>query len=329
MAPVMGVVGMLVATGASAGASAPADGGEGFMGRLWDSAERALSAVARGMPHPPVPVKVTYSPAVIGTWDPAFGDAIDLAVAPGHLALLNADALRIATFPGPVWNDVKITEPVAIRPRDPVGAIAIWREGQALQIVARSSAHGGLISGHPVEAGEDDGGYPVCPGVTATLAAGRNYFSAASVPLPGKAGAIYNIECHDFIDTQGWPARAIGAVSLTGILAIRVTRSCPDGAAGCTPGTVWEGHIDGVGDAFALTDLNRDGRIDAVVSSATAPGDPDEARVLLHVDDDLTVVFSQPFPGGIAAMATGDIDASGDEDVVVADRYSLWRLDQP
>ena len=95
------------------------------------------------------------------------------------------------------------------------------------------------------------------------------------------------------------------------------------------PATNYE--VPGVGVAFDVGDVDRDGRIDVAYAGAGAPGDPDAVRVV-PVSDPRRTLFRRAFTGGVAAVALVDLDGNGAHEVIAAvrlpgsPRVDLWRL---
>jgi hypothetical protein len=88
-----------------------------------------------------------------------------------------------------------------------------------------------------------------------------------------------------------------------------------------------------VGDRIALADLDGDGAIELLTTSASAPGEPDHL-VLRRLDEAVqtsTVLFRSPLSGGsVVAVAVGHLDYGDRKDGVLAEQVGaetlLWRL---
>jgi hypothetical protein len=88
-----------------------------------------------------------------------------------------------------------------------------------------------------------------------------------------------------------------------------------------------------VGDRVVVSDLDSDGSLDVLTTSASAPGDTDHV-VLRRLDPDLatsSVVFRSPLSGGsIAALAVGHLDYDARADAVLVEEVGgetvIWRL---
>ncbi|MEO6775050.1 MAG: hypothetical protein ABI467_18940 [Kofleriaceae bacterium] len=204
-------------------------------------------------------------------------------------------------------------------PRDPVGAAVI--EGRTL--VASSSRfvrglrvgwRGKQLVGDPGEPGIE-----LCAGERVPLVPGRDYFGDASA-------GYYGVRCKDLADPAGHVVRLRATLGLTGTLDVAVSR-CEGDA--CQPTNAVT--IAKAGTAFALTDLDRDGRPDLVFASASAPGEPDEVRVVTLGDDERKTRLKKAFTaGGVAALAVGDFDGApaiiAAVRLIGSTRVDLWRL---
>jgi hypothetical protein len=93
-------------------------------------------------------------------------------------------------------------------------------------------------------------------------------------------------------------------------------------------------EYSGIGTAFAVADVDRDGTPELVSSAAGPPGDPDTLRVLSLGDDEKKPRLKKAFTaGGIVGIAVGDFDGNGAPEAVIAvrivgaTRVDLWRLE--
>lgn len=143
-----------------------------------------------------------------------------------------------------------------------------------------------------------------------------------------KGESFYGQRCRDELPlAEGGRARAVARLPVDGPLKVMVQPRC-DGGAGCPPRHF---ELPGVGVAFDVGDVDRDGRIDVAYAGAGAPGDPDAVRVV-PVTDPRRTLFRRAFTGGVAAVALVDLDGDGAAEVIAAvrlpgsPRVDLWRL---
>ncbi len=232
----------------------------------------------------------------------------------------------------------------AARPRDPVGTLVLAREpgSQGAEIWARSSesARGvalAMRAGGLEELRQLDG-FPLCAGASAQLAPGRNFFLAAQTtwraPAPALPADYYAVTCAGgMVNPEGRPLRATAALATDGTLSVRVERSCRPDDAACAANPSLETTVSGVGTAYVIADVDRDGRPELISASDRAPGDPDRVTVRSARGSLWKQVYQRGFSGGVAGVAAGDLDGDGDIDVVAAvrligsDRVDLWALD--
>jgi len=217
-------------------------------------------------------------------------------------------------------------EPAVPASRDVVGVAVV--DGNA--VVAAVSAwatelrvewRGKTLTGKPGAAG-----FRVC-GDRLQLSPGRNHFREGDDALFGARCSV------DLTDAAGYPLRVRGELSAAGTLDITVARCDADGA-GCRPAGAYA--IKDVGYAFEIADVERDGTPDAIVSSASAPGDGDAIRVIPLSGSTLgKPAAAKTFIGGVAGIAVADGDGDGVADVLAvvrlagATRADLWRLYEP
>jgi hypothetical protein len=209
-------------------------------------------------------------------------------------------------------------------PRDAVGTAVI--EGREL-VAAVSGYASELRVSWQVQQGKSvlaaqlhsvSAGFLVCTGERAQLVPGKNHFTTNA----------YAVRCRtNLVDRAGHPLRLRAELAMTGKLAVAL-ESCPGGAC-----RMLGGHdFSGVGVAFELTDVDRDGTPDVIVSSASAPGDPDTIKVHSLGGDPKKPLFKKKFNGGVAGLATMDGDGDGAVEVIAAVRLAgatvidLWRL---
>lgn len=254
--------------------------------------------------------------------------------------------------------------PAAIRPRDPVATVAV--DAAAGELMAGSSSYARSVrarwQGGSLTVLEELDGLPLCAHQRGQLVVGRNYFLelAAREPRTGATGAtgtaspggdarepslgaqwrkdpaagkdkgesFYGQRCRDELPlAEGGRARAVARLPVDGPLKVTVQPRC-DGGAACPPRHF---ELPGVGVAFDVGDVDRDGRIDVAYAGAGAPGDPDAVRVV-PVTDPRRTLFRRAFTGGVAAVALVDLDGDGAAEVIAAvrlpgsPRVDLWRL---
>lgn len=249
--------------------------------------------------------------------------------------------------------------PAAIRPRDPVATVAV--DAAAGELMAGSSSYARSVRARWQRGAlvvlEELDGLPLCAHQRGQLVAGRNYFlelatssssSASSTTSGGdarepalgaqwrkdpaagkdKGESFYGQRCRDELPlADGGRARAVARLPVDGPLKVMVQPRC-DGGAGCPPRHF---ELPGVGVAFDVGDVDRDGRIDVAYAGAGAPGDPDAVRVV-PVTDPRRTLFRRAFTGGVAAVALVDLDGDGAAEVIAAvrlpgsPRVDLWRL---
>jgi hypothetical protein len=94
-------------------------------------------------------------------------------------------------------------------------------------------------------------------------------------------------------------------------------------------------QIAGIGTEFAMVDLDGDGALELVASSARAPGTGDALTIYKLAADGSAKVLRRgsALSGGIAGIAAGDFDGDGQIDIAAAvrlpgsTRSDLWILD--
>lgn len=333
--------GRLVVLGALAIAVAPARAAgptpDAYLARLAELVRvRVEALVAARAPQlvPPVPRVVAWRAVKVAPLDlgaPLLAVATaDLDGQPGgELYAVTTRAVVAVGFRGgaPVeLGRVAFSGDPATPPsRDPVGSVVVERGA----LIAAASGWArelrvGWAAGKLVAAAGDvvaTAGFLLCPGERAALAPGRNYFA-----LPGgPAGAV---RCRgDLVDRDGTPLRVRAELGLTGRLAVAVERCATP--ATCLPLPAHE--LARVGAAFAIADVDRDGTPEVIASDHSAPGEPDQVRVVTLGGDDKRGVFRRAFPTGVAGLATVDVDGDGEPEVVALvragwQRVDVWRL---
>ena len=216
-------------------------------------------------------------------------------------------------------------EPASPMPRDVVATAVV--EGGALVASASPWAKSLRVTwnGKALAGALGEPGFALCPGVVAQLAPGRNYFGDATT-------GHYGMRCQSaLVEPDGRPIRVRAQLSLANQLAIEVER-CAAANLGCQPASKLE--LAGVGVAFEIGDVDRDGRPEAIYSAAGAPGDPDLLKIVTLGDDDKKQAkLKKTFSGGIAGIALVDLDGNGAPEVVAAvrlagaSRVDLWRVE--
>lgn len=318
-----------------AGSTPARAGDDAYLGRLAISVTERLDALAAAhVPKvvPPVPVRVTWKPARLGSLDLG-GPLAALAAADldgdGRFELYAVTAhevIGIAIRGGKAieLGRVAFSGPRAVpEPRDVVGtAVALGSE-----LVVASSAwvnelrvawQGKKLVGQP-----GGPGFLVCPQERASLVAGRNYFGPA-------ASAFYGVRCRDdLVDPSGYPMRVRAQLALTGRLGVTIEK-CAAGGKLCRPDAAFE--LAGAGVAFEIADVDRDGTPEVVVSDDAAPGDPDFVKVVSAAAPAGKPLFKKTFQAGVAGLAAVDSDGDGVGEVIAAvrlagaTRVDLWRL---
>jgi hypothetical protein len=302
-----------------------------------------LAAAAR-----PIPVMVRWSPRRIATLDVGgalgalLGADLDGNKAPELYAVTDQAVIAYSLADGKVRELSRLPfrgDPAPIRPRDPVATVAV--DVGAGELLAGSSSFAHSVRARwqagALVALEEPAGLPLCAHQRAELAPGRNYF----VDAPGEQGrdskerkirghdgkdGSFGMRCRSELTLRdGQAATAVARLSVQGALQISVQPQCE---AGC-PAHRYE--LTGVGVAFDLGDVDRDGDLDVAYAGAGAPGDPDAVRVVTAADPRRTL-FRRAFTGGVAAVALVDLDGDGAAEVIAAvrlpgsPRVDLWRL---
>jgi hypothetical protein len=296
-----------------------------FLARLITSsrAEAAKLAAAR-VPKlvPPVPVKVAWKPVRLGSLD--LGGQL-VTVESGDLdgdgkgeiyAVTQREVLAIG-----LDKKAKILartaytgEPSSRLPRDLFGTAVIENNtlvakcsGWASEL--RASWSGKSFVGTVADA---SAGNLVCKGERLQPVAGRNHFGDVATP-------IYDVRCRtDLVDPEGKPISARATLGATKMVVIANAKTY---------------ELRDYGVAFALGDVDRDGKPEIVVTGASAPGDPDAVKVITLGGDEKKGLFRKSFQGGVAGVAIVDGDGDGITEVIAvvrlvgSPRVDIWRLD--
>ncbi|HUH04599.1 MAG TPA: VCBS repeat-containing protein [Kofleriaceae bacterium] len=340
-----------------AGGADPHDSDAAFVDELWRQATAALEqAVAARIPplRPPVPVPVTWRARRMGTVDlqaPLLAlTAVDLdADGTSELvALTTREVLLLRRVDSRRVDVVGRLElpagPSSLRPRDPVGQLAVIAGANGPEVLARASgsARGLAVALREGKLAELRGfdGFPVCDLGSVTLEGSRNYFARASLvwrdpkQAPALAGDFYATGCaNGMVDVAGRPLDSFAVLATDGTLALRFERRCRDEDAECRSNPVFETTLTNVGIAFAVGDIDNDGLPEVISANDQPPGDPDRVSVYTPRGSRWQRVFQHGFSGGIAGIAIGDFDGDGAMDVATAvrlvgsDRVDLWSLD--
>ena len=317
----------------------------GFGARLADRAGALLEAAsaARVPPRrPPTPIAVKWKAKKLGAVDlgaplvamtsgdlDGDGRAEVVAVTEREVIVLAPQGRRalaaVARAPLP-------DEAPAIEPRQPVAAAVVVpaARGGELRVRASTAARGAryaLDGGELRETGAQ-AGYPLCADREAELVRGKNLFDDAAGPLWGAACG------RGLVDKEGRALRVDAGLAAGGALAVTVAARCAPDETDCPAARTIA--IDGVGVAFVIADVDRDGRPEVITSAASPPGDQDRVtvRTLPAAGTKLgKPIFTRKFSGGIGGLVADDVDGDGDVEVIAAvrlpgaERVDLWLLD--
>lgn len=314
--------------------AAPARAGsEDYFARLAAAAKRSADEVIAARPPklvPPVAVTPAWKPVRIGSIDPGAplvalvsadldrdGKAELYAVTTREVIALGIANKRVTE----IGRVAFAGEPAMPASRDPVGtAIVVGGElvasSSAWESDLRASWREGVLQARPGQAGA-----LVCPGERLARVPGRNHFGDPAAP-------VYGIRCAELVDPIGAPIK-LRAVLTGPKLEVTVERCGATG--GCLP--VAKHDLKDYGSVFAIADVDRDGRPEAIVTGAGAPGDPDAIKVITLGGDTKKGLFRKTFQSGVVGIGVGDSDGDGVVEVVVATRLAgttlvdLWRLD--
>jgi hypothetical protein len=294
----------------------------------------ALAAAHAPKLVPPVPVKVAWRPVRLGS--------LDLGAPLAALAAADLDGdgkseLYAVTAREVVGIGIRASKATELgrvafagqravaEPREVVGT-ALVDGGELVAAVSgwatelRVAWQGKKLVGQP-----GGPGFLVCPQERAALVPGRNYFGPAANPF-------YAVRCRDdLVDASGYPLRIRAVLGLAGKLGVTIEK-CAAGGKPCKQEAAFE--VPGVGAAFEIADVDRDGTPEVIVSDDAAPGDPDFVKVMTPAGAAQgKALYKKPFQAGVAGIATMDADGDGVAEVVAAvrlagaTRVDLWRLD--
>jgi hypothetical protein len=310
------------------------DGHDDYLRRLAATVRARLDdagASHRARMVPPVPVAVKWKPQKIGSLD--LGAPIAAVAAAdldgdrrAELYVVTAREVIAASVANKVHELGRVAftgDPAVPAPRDVVGTAVI--EGGALVAAASGWAKDLRVQwdGKALSAKPGAGGLRVC-GERLPLASGRNHFRDGTA-------AMFGARCRDdLVDPAGAPLHVRGELSAAGALDVSVERCAADGNA-CLPAGTF--RYKDVGVAFDIADVERNGTLDLVVSSACPPGDADAVRVIPLGTPAGKPTFKKSFNGGVAGVVVADVDGDGVPEVLCvvrlagATRVDVWRLD--
>lgn len=294
-----------------------------FLARLITSSRAEMAKlVASRAPKlvPPVPVKVAWRPVRLGSLDLG---ALLVTVEAGDLdgdgkgelyAVTQREVLAIGLDKrAKILARVPYTgEPSSRLPRDLFGTAVI--DGSSLVAKCSGWAQELRVSWSKKQLvgalADATGGNLVCKNERLVPVAGRNHFGDAANP-------IYDVRCKDLVDPEGKPLAARAT------LGSKLLVTAGDKTF----------ELKDYGVAFALGDVDRDGRPEIVVTGANAPGDPDAVKVMTLGGDEKKGLFRKTFQGGVAGVAIVDGDGDGITEVIAvvrlvgSPRVDIWRLD--
>lgn len=305
---------------------------EATFARLANEAQHALARrMAAKSPKlvPPVPIKVAWRAVRIGSIDVG-GPLVALGAADldkdGRAELYAVTTREVVAIGAANKKAIELgrvpyTGAVAVpASRDPVGTITV-EQGQivastsAWDVELRVTRQGPNLIGQLGSAGS-----LVCPGERLVRMPGRNHFGDLQQPL-------YGVRCADLVDPLGAPIKVRAAIVGTK-LEVSVER-CTQ--TGCLP--VAKHELKEYGSAFAVADVDRDGKPEVVVTGSGAPGDADAVKVITLGGDEKKGLFRRTFNGGVVGVVVADADGDGAAEVIAAvrlagaTRVDLWRLD--
>ena len=210
-------------------------------------------------------------------------------------------------------------------PRDVVATAVV--EGGELVASVSSFANSLRVSrrGKTLAGAAGAPGFVLCPGETAQLAPGRNYFG-------DQASTRFIVRCRaGLVDGDGRALRVRGDLALAGKLDIAIER-CAAAGVGCQP--LARHDYGSVGVAFEFADLDRDGKPEVIYAADGAPGDPDILKVVTIGDDDRKWKLRKSFTaGGIPGIGVADLDGDGVPEAIAAvrlvgaTRVDFWRVE--
>jgi hypothetical protein len=330
----------VLSAGVALAGDPPARRDLGWWVRRGDAALAAALARRAPVLTPPVPVAVAWlaHPRRLASLDlgapllAMVGSDLDGDRKAELYAITERDVIALDVAAGKVVERARAPlpgEPPAIRPRDAVATACFEHPGAPeLRVRASTGARGarfGWSGGALAELGATPD-FPVCTGKTLDLVPGRNHFGSKDQP-------IYDVRCrNDLVDAAGTPLAITAELGAAGALAVKIAPGC----ARCA-GTATALVVPGIGTAYAIADLDRDGVVEVVAAGAGAPGDKDAIKVIEATAEG--VAKKKPahrtgFAGGVVAIVVTDIDGDGAEEVIGATRLrgtakvDLWQLNK-
>ena len=252
-------------------------------------------------------------------------DVIVLDVARGRRTLV-----EVARIPLPADRPL-------IEPRDAVGAVVVAENPAEIWARASTSARGARYTFAPGALHETGASpaFPQCapiggdPARSADLVPGKDYFGGDG------AARVFAVRCRDdLVDESGRAMISVATLGPGGVLDVDLRTRCAASDKACPP----ERHVQvpGVGVAFAIADVDHDGKPDVIASGDGAPGDPDPIAVYSLAPGAVAATkpaYRKKFSGGVAGIIAADLDGNGDLEVVAAvrlpgaARVDLWILD--
>lgn len=307
-----------------------ADDGSPFTQRVVDDLRvRVAELVAARVPPlvPPTPVAVAWKAVKLGSLE--LGAPL-LATAAADIDGDGLDELFAVTSEMVIAISLKGTKPAEVgrvafvgpravpAPRQPIGTAYI----ETNELVAAASPWanelritwaGGKLTGR---AGTT--GFGVCAGERLSLVSGRNYFTPD----------ILAVRCRtDLVDKDGVGLRV--RAQLAGKHKLAVSSEKCRGTT-CEASVAFE--VGTAGAAFALSDVDRNGTPEVIISGAGAPGDADAVKVIAVGGEKKKGLFRKSFTGGVAAIEVVSRGPNDAARVIAAVRLSgatrvdLWRL---
>ncbi len=248
------------------------------------------------------------------------------------VALLRMKDSKIA-----IESLLPIDEPRSITgPRSSVGQIEFVADRALVRSSRLSKGVMFSLSGKELRKETSISGFPFCGDGKAELVTGRDYFEQITskskrfgfTPVPKR---FYSSRCVDHIfDSTNRRMHILGLVSTDRVLHIY----CDRGGKPCRASPAQNREYRGVGSVFGITDVNRDGSPEVLVSSARPPGDTDSVTVYARKQESVVEVFKAAFKTGIVGISSGDFTGQGRRQVWVGARepgseeLEVWSLSE-